>query len=85
MAVSEFSRKNSKRRLLRRVFRLRLATLVMLSVVVCASALSTAWSTGEGTMSHLFAYLQALQENPPIWLEVPAVSSNYYLLAPTVI
>jgi len=85
MAVSEFSSKNSKRRLLRRVFRLRLATLMMLSVVVCASALSTAWFTGEGTMSHLFAHLQALQENPRFWLEVPAVSSNYYLLAPTVI
>jgi cellulose synthase (UDP-forming) len=59
--------------------------LVMLSVVVAASAIAVAWFTGEGTLSQLFAYLQALQENSTIWLEVPETSSKYYLLAPTAV
>ncbi|HEY9707213.1 MAG TPA: glycosyltransferase family 2 protein [Oculatellaceae cyanobacterium] len=84
MAVSKLTRKNSKRRLLKGVFRLRVAMLVMLSVVA-ASAIAVAWFTGEGTLSQLFAHLQALQENSTIWLEVPETSSKYYLLAPTAV
>ncbi len=85
MAVSEFSSKNSKLRLLRRVFRLRVATLVMLSVVVAASVIAAAWFMGEGTMTPLFVGVQVLQENPLFWLEVPEVSGKYDLLAPTVV
>lgn len=85
MAVSKLTRKNSRRRLLKGVFRLRVAMLVMLSVVVAASAIAVAWFMGEGTLSQLFAHLQALQENSTIWLEVPETSSKYYLLAPTAV
>lgn len=85
MAVSESSGKNSRRPFLRRVFRLRVATLVMLSVVIAANAIAVACFTGGVTLSQLFAYLQNLPENFPIWLEVPEISSNYYLLAPTLL
>lgn len=85
MAVSKLTSKNSKRRLSKRLFRLRVATLVMLSLVVAASAIAVACFTGGGTLSQLFAHLQLLPETLPIWLEVPEVSSKYYLLAPTVV
>ena len=85
MAVSEFSSKNSKRRPLRRVFRLRVATLVILSVFVAASVIAAAEFMGEGTVNQLFTYLQTLQDNFLIWLEVPAINSKYYLLLPTVV
>ncbi len=94
MAVSKLTRKNSKRRLLKGAFWLRVATPVMLSLVVAASAIAkhgceaqiaVACFTGGGALSQLFAHLQILPENLSIWLEVPEVSSNYYLLAPTVV
>ena len=82
MAVSKLTRKNSKRRLLKGVFRLRVVMLMMLGIVVAASALVLGWLTSKGTLSQLFAYLQ---ENPTIWLEVPDNSSKYFLLAPTAV
>ncbi|MEW6496872.1 MAG: glycosyltransferase [Cyanobacteriota bacterium] len=84
MSVLEFLRKNSNRRRFRRVFRLRMATLVMLSVVVASGAIAAAWFVGEGTISQLFAQLQVLQENPPFWLKAPKVPHQKYLLLPTI-
>lgn len=84
MSVLEFLRKNSNRRRFRRVFRLRMATLVMLSVVVASGAIAAAWFAGEGTISQLFAQLQVLQENPPFWLKAPKVPHQKYLLLPTI-
>ncbi len=84
MAVPELIRKSSRRRFLRRVFRLRLATLVMLSIVVGAIGVAAAWFTGEGTISQVFTQLQALQENPPMWLKAPMVNHRKYLLLPTI-
>jgi cellulose synthase (UDP-forming) len=85
MTVSEFIRKNSSLLLLQRTFRLRTATLIMLSVVVAISAIAVKWFIGEWTIIQLFAQLQILQEHPPIWLEVPMDWSQSYLLVPTVI
>ncbi len=83
MTGSKLSSQNSRRRLLRRVLRLRVATLVMLSVVFGAGAIAAAWFTGDGTLTQLFAQLQSLQQNPPIWLKVPRVTPQKYLLLPT--
>jgi len=85
MTVSELTRKNSKRPLLLKVLRLRMATLVMLGIVVAASAIALNWFMGERMVTQLFSQLQELQENPPIWLDVPMVCRQYYLLIPTVI
>lgn len=84
MSVSEFSRQFSKRRLLKRIFRLRIATLVMLSIVIAAGAIVVAWFAGEGTISQLFAHWYALQDNPPLWLKAPKVDHEKYLLLPTI-
>lgn len=81
MSVSQLTRYTSKR-LLRRVFRLRVATLVMLSIVIGAGAIAVGWFAGEGTIRQLFAHWQMLQENPPLWLKAPKVHEKY-LLFPT--
>jgi cellulose synthase (UDP-forming) len=62
-----------------------MATLVILSIIGVASAIAIQWVMGERTVTQLFAQLHTLQENPPIWLDIPMVGSQYYLLIPTVI
>ncbi|GAB4179655.1 MAG: glycosyltransferase [Coleofasciculaceae cyanobacterium] len=81
MATSQFDSPRSKRR--RFLPRVPLATLVMLGTVLLTGVIVAAWFAGNGTIGHVFAQLQWMQENPPLWLEVPMVTGNY-LLFPTV-
>lgn len=67
----------------KQLFRPQVATLVMVSIVLVSGAIAAAWFTGQGTISRIFGQLNALQENPPLWLEVPLVAGGY-LLVPTV-
>jgi len=64
--------------------RVPIATLVLLGVVAFVSAIVGAWFSQEGTVSGIFAQINIWQQNPPVWLQVPAVS-QMYLLLPTVI
>ncbi len=66
------------------VRRIRLATLCLLSLVVLSGAFVAAWFAGVGAIQRIFAQIQFMQENPPMWLEVPIVMGEY-LLAPTVV
>lgn len=61
------------------MFRLQLTTLIMLSVVLSAGAIVTAWFTGQGTITKIFQQLNAIQQDPPLWLEVPMVTGSYLL------
>ncbi|MEG4446653.1 glycosyltransferase [Microcoleus sp. AT9_B5] len=63
--------------------RIPIATLVMLGSVILAGGLVAAWFSGNGTLDRLFAQLQAMQNHPPMWLQVPMVMGEY-LLTPTV-
>src|SRR4028118_517126 len=81
MAAFDFSRKKSNSPILRQLFRLRVTTLVMLSVIASASVIAAAWFTGEAIIIQGLTPLQALL----IWLNVPEVSSKYYVLLPTVV
>ena len=63
--------------------RIPIATIVMLGSVIVAAGLVAAWFSGNGTLDHLFAQLQATQNHPPMWLEVPMVMGEY-LLTPTI-
>lgn len=83
MTISEFNRPDPESTG-RRTFRPRLATLVMLTILVGSAGLCAAWFAGEGTIQRIFKQLNALQSAPPLWLEVPMVAGKY-LLAPTVI
>ena len=66
-----------------RFMRPQTATLAMLSVVSIASVIVAGWFAGQGTINKIFSQIEALQENPPLWLEVPIVAGEY-LLFPTV-
>jgi cellulose synthase (UDP-forming) len=63
--------------------RIPIATIVMLGLVILAGGLVAAWFSGNGTLDRLFAQLQAMQNHPPMWLQVPMVMGEY-LLTPTV-
>ncbi len=60
------------------------ATLVVLGAVAFAGAIAGAWFAREGTVSGIFATMDTWQQNPPVWLQVPA-ASKMYLLVPTVV
>lgn len=62
----------------------RLATLFLLGVVFLSGAIVTAWFAGIGVIQQIFTQIQLMQDNPPMWLEVPMVAGKY-LFAPTVV
>lgn len=62
----------------------RWATVVMGATVVGAAAIVAAWFAGEARTTYIFEQLQGLQNQPPMWLEVPMVAAQY-LVAPTVV
>lgn len=59
------------------------ATYVLAGVVVLAGAIAAAWFAGSGTIAAIASQLAYLQNNPPMWLEVPMVAGRY-LVVPTV-
>ncbi|MBD0309747.1 MAG: glycosyltransferase, partial [Microcoleus sp. T1-bin1] len=83
MTTSRFDLQELKRRFLR-ISRVPAATLVVLGAVAFAGAIAGAWFAGEGTVSRIFATINSWQQNPPVWLQVPA-TSKMYLLVPTVV
>ncbi len=83
MTTSDLGNKALERRNRRGVLQPRLATLFLLGIVVLSGVIVTAWFAGVGAIEKIFAQIQFLQENPPMWLEVPRVMGEY-LLAPTV-
>ncbi len=82
MTNSRFDLQDLKRRLFWRISRVPAATLVVLGAVAFASAIAVAWFSGEGTVSGIFGAIDIWQQNPPVWLQVPA-ASKIYLLVPT--
>lgn len=60
------------------------ATLVLLSIILIAAIIVLLWAAGVGQINDIFAYLNSLQEKPPMWVEAPMVMSQF-LLAPTII
>ncbi|MDJ0800918.1 MAG: glycosyltransferase [Calothrix sp. MO_167.B12] len=60
------------------------ATIVLFSIVILSAIVVGGWFIGEDKISAIFAEINALQTNPPLWLEVPMVTGKY-LLAPTVL
>ena len=63
--------------------RSQLTTLVLVGVVTIAGLIVGLWFTGQGAISKIFAQLNVIQENPPLWIEVPIVAGQY-LIVPTV-
>jgi cellulose synthase (UDP-forming) len=84
MTASNFHNKLIKPLTSGRINSPQTATLVMLGFIVFAAVIVTAWFAGEDRISRIFQNLQLLQENPPLWLEVPMVAGEY-LIFPTVL
>lgn len=83
MTTSQFDIQSSRKHQKKRVFRFQVATLVILTLLTFSAVIVAAWFTGEGNISELFTELNAFQETPPMWVQVPMVAGQY-LLAPTV-
>ncbi len=81
MTTSRFNLQDLKRRFWR-IWRVPAATLIVLGGVAFAGAIAGAWFAREGTVSGIFAIINTWQQNPPVWLQVPA-ASKMYLLVPT--
>lgn len=62
----------------------KIATLVLLGITLIAAIIVLLWAAGVGQINDIFAYLNSLQERPPMWVEAPMVMSQF-LLAPTII
>ncbi|HEY9629298.1 MAG TPA: glycosyltransferase [Coleofasciculaceae cyanobacterium] len=61
----------------------QIGTLIMVAVVALSGAIVLAWFAGQGTISKIFSQVNQIQEQPPLWLEVPMVAGGY-LIFPTV-
>ncbi|MBE9164778.1 MULTISPECIES: glycosyltransferase family 2 protein [Microcoleaceae] len=83
MTTSRFDLQDLKHRFWG-ISRMPAATLVVLGAVAFAGAIAGAWFAREGTVSGIFATMDTWQQNPPVWLQVPA-ASKMYLLVPTVV
>jgi len=66
-----------------RKFPIQIPTLLILSAFGFVSAIAVSWLLGNSQVTELFVRLHLVQSNPPQWLMPPQLSSNYYLLLPT--
>ena len=82
--TQKIGRESVRSRALKLNFRVRMATLVMLSVVLLSGLIVVGWFAGERRINAIFEQINWLQQNPPIWLEAPMVTGEY-LIAPLVI
>lgn len=62
----------------------KLATLVLFGFVIVAAIVVLLWAIGLGVIEDIFAYLNLLQEQPPMWIEAPMAMAQF-IFAPTVI
>ncbi|NEP14444.1 MAG: glycosyltransferase [Symploca sp. SIO2C1] len=82
MTSSKLGSKAENTRYIQKIFQIRLATLLLLSIVILAGTVVIAWAAGVGQITEIFAQLHLMQEHPPGWIETPMVMVEY-LLAPT--
>ena len=83
MTNLRFNLQDLKRPFLR-ISRVPAATLVVLGAVAFLGAIAGAWFANEGTVNGFFGTINTWQQNPPVWLQVPA-TSKMYLLVPTLV
>lgn len=84
MTTSQIGKRRLRKSTAPQTTRIQIATLVLIGIVLLSGAIAAAWFAGQGTISDIFAQLNTVQENPPLWLEVPMVTGKY-LLVPAVI
>lgn len=62
----------------------KLATLILFSIIVLSALIVALWAAGVGEIQAIFAYLNLLQQSPPMWVEAPMVMGEF-LLTPTIL
>ena len=62
----------------------KIATIILFGIILLGAIISLLWAAGLGQINDIFAYLNSLQEQPPMWVEAPRVMSQY-LLIPTIL
>jgi cellulose synthase (UDP-forming) len=62
-----------------------LATLILIGIILFGGLIVFFWATGIGVITDVFAYLNLLQENPPMWVEAPMVMTRFLLLPSIII
>lgn len=67
----------------RQVLRPHVATLVMLGIVLLSALFVAGWFAHVGVIKAIIWQLRALQQEPPIWLQVP-VATGGFLFFPTI-
>jgi cellulose synthase (UDP-forming) len=80
MSVSPLENFREKQPRSNRLFRPQVATLVMLGAIALSASVVAAWFAGEGKIATVFKQINVLQENPPLWLEVPMVAGEILML-----
>ncbi len=63
----------------------QLATLLLVGIVLLAAGIAILWAIGYGAIADIFAYLNLLQQQPPMWVEAPMVMSRFLLLPSIII
>ena len=60
------------------------ATLILIGIIFIAALIVILWAIGIGAIDDFFAYLNLLQESPPMWIEAPMMMGKL-ILAPAFI
>jgi cellulose synthase (UDP-forming) len=68
---------------IRQMMRPPLATIVMVGTLVLSALFVIGWFTQVGAITQIMSQWQALQNNPPLWLRLPIVTTEF-VLAPTI-
>jgi cellulose synthase (UDP-forming) len=62
----------------------KIATFILVGIILIAAIIVLLWAAGIGVIDDIFAYLNMLQEQPPMWVQAPMMMSRL-IFAPTVI
>lgn len=77
---TEFTVQKLRRRTQVRLRRWRVATLLMVGLVILSAGVAIAWFANVGQVEALFERLSQLQNNPPMWLEPPTAGNQHLIL-----
>ncbi len=80
MTITQPNQGKYRRNLRKSRFKVRTATLFLSSIVILSALIVGAWFAGEDKINAIFAEINFLQRNPPMWLEAPMVTGKYLLL-----
>ncbi|MDJ0686869.1 MAG: glycosyltransferase [Xenococcaceae cyanobacterium MO_188.B32] len=62
----------------------KFATLILAGIIILSAFIVALWAAGVGQIQDIFAYLNLLQQSPPMWVEAPMVMGEF-LLTPTIL